>query len=129
MHKHMYDFSMTSYDTVEQAAEAAVNRIYSAGIMVWDNQVVPGGNNVMAGSAAKAFNAATLDTLKQSPAPYVPDFAAVIALRQQFEDVGNGYGRDGRALLQQIYDKVQQLKTAGWQPQGEPHRRTGPRPV
>ena len=123
MHKGAYDFQQKSSETLPEKAERAVKTVYLAGLMFRCGQLSPGGNNVMAASAAKAVNAAELATLRQSGDARQALLADVLEARQQYDALD--YRTDGKAgglLLQKIYDTVQELKKTGFQTGGEPHR-------
>ena len=124
-----YGFSIKNYPTLEAAADDAVKRIYTAGIMFHDGAIIPGGNNVMAGNAARAFAPDDLTQLKSSGSPRLQAFAEIIELRQKFETIASGYSDEARAILADIYARAGTLNQGGWNPGTEPHRIRGPRPV
>jgi len=120
MHKGAYDFQKKSS---EKLAEKAVKTVYTAGLMFRSNQLSPGGNNVMADSAAKAFDATELAALRQSGDAAQALMADVLETRQQYAALDyRTEGKAGAVLLQKIYDTVQDLKKAGYNPGGEPFR-------
>lgn len=121
-----YDFSLNDYDTLDIAADEAASRIYSAGLMFRNDQIGPGGNNVMADAAASAFNRTALQTLLHNPRPRPRLCGVIIALRQEYMAAADG--AVGNCALQDIYQTARDLKTTGWQPVAEPLRLNHPAP-
>lgn len=119
MHKGVYSFEVDRNQPLSSEAERAVNRIYGAGLMFRNGAIGPGGNNVMADSAARAFTAADLVNLNMAGGRDAK-FAEVISLRQSYADQSND------VKLTAIFDAVQALKADGWQPESEPVRIAGP---
>jgi hypothetical protein len=126
MHKGIYSFDKDGYSTLSEAVMAAADRIYTAGIMFRNDQIGPGGNNVMADSAANAFKYWHLVDAYKEHDEVVSKGADIIILRQAFQ---SAQGDDKNRKLQQIFDKVQELKALGWEPTREPVRLNGPAPV
>jgi hypothetical protein len=133
----MYGFSIDRAKPLETEAERAAGRIYGAGLTIADGAIIPGGNNVMADAAAKAFTAEEIDRLHAGAARAVL-CADIIMLRQAFAEISarqearvspEWEGAAQKQLLEKIYDAAQRLKAHGWQPESEPHRMRGPRPV
>jgi hypothetical protein len=123
MHKGAYDFQNKASETLAEKAERAVKTVYTAGLMFRCGQLSPGGNNVMAASAANAVNAAELAALRQSGDQRQSLLADVLETRQQYDALDyRTEGKAGAVLLQKIYDTVQELKKTGYNPGGEPHR-------
>ena len=122
--KSMYGFSVDSYPSLERAAQEAVRRIYSAGLMFRNGELGPGGNNVLADFAALAFSKEQLRNLKNNNLSNNQVLAEIIALRQEYAE--NDQRTD---LLHKIYQNVQSLKSSGWSPGAEPVKLNGFTPV
>lgn len=122
MHRGAYAFNINRAQELAVEAGRAVDRIYGAGLMFRQGKLGPGGNNVMANSAAEAFSAGDLLQLKAAGDPRLTLYAEIIALRQQYA-AGNDYDyKEQGQLLTQIYEKAQLLKVKGWKPESEPPR-------
>jgi hypothetical protein len=129
MAKSMYGFNKDNYESLEAAAEAAVNRIYTPGMMIHNGRVIPGGNNVMADFAAEAFNENDLATL-EAGSHKSQQFAEIIRLRQEIMRQDNYYTETSLALFRHTYGRIQLLKEQdNWKPREEIHSMHGPRPV
>lgn len=125
MNRAVFGFVIDRNRPLVQEAERAVERIYTAGIMIRDGRIGPGGNNVMADNAANAFSAADLKALKAG-SDRAQGFAAVIALRQAYA------AAPAQNLLEAIVTTANALKEGQWRPEAEPvrlqHGRPMPRP-
>ncbi|WP_435640425.1 hypothetical protein [Micavibrio aeruginosavorus] len=119
----MYGFKKASYKDLHAAAAEASQRIYSAGISIWNGKICPGGNNVMANAAAEAFDDADLHTLDRSASPLDQTLSQMIRLRQDFMRASSD------DILVEIYSLAQTAKALGWKTLSEPYSRNGPRPV
>jgi hypothetical protein len=120
--RQRYGFSIEKYGSLEQAAENAAGRIYSAGISYSNGQIAPGHNNVMADFAAAAFAKEQIETLLNSGDQKKIAFAEVIRLRQEYIKT------EKLETLGKICERVTELKKFGFRPD-EPPRLSGPRPV
>lgn len=138
----MYGFKKSD-DKNKLASDAfeAVSRIYGAGTMVWNGVIMPGGNNVMADSAANAFNQDDLVALAKGT-PQESLASEIITLRQSFAALSKKMdggtqtveeraesNREQGLLLDKIYARAQALEKAGWVPSMKPTVRNGYRPV
>ena len=119
----MYGFDKTRYKTLHLAAAEAARRIYAAGIAIWNDQIGPGGNNVMANHAAHAFDDTDLAVMDHCTDPLAQTWSQMIRLRQDFAR------HSSNDTLVEIYGLAQTAKALGWTPSSEPYRRNGPRPV
>lgn len=123
MNRDAFKFRKIESETLEQKAARAVDTIYLAGLSFRGGHLSSGGNCVMAGYAAKAFDAAELTALRQSGDARQALMADVLETYSAYDDLD--YRTEGKAcavLLQKTYDLVQDLKKAGFQTSGEPHR-------
>jgi hypothetical protein len=134
----MYDFNLNRNKPLAEEAERAADTIYSAGIMFVNGKIGPGGNNVMADSAATAFTEQDIDTLFDSGNDREALCAGIILMRRVFAEASKKQDAGSREyweravqgeILEGIYETAQALKAAGWRPKSEPHRISGPRPV
>ncbi len=115
--KHYYDFSISGFKTLEEAAEEAVKRIVFGGLMFRNGQLGPGGNNVLADNAANAFSDAEIHKLKQTGDMQNVLFADIIILRKAFAAEKESDSALSCSALNQIYDKYCKLvEKAGWAP-------------
>lgn len=122
MHRGAYDFVLKRDKSLAEEAERAVDRIYTAGLMFRNGRVGPGGNNVMAASAAKAFTDKDLVELHRCGEPRPALCAEIIAMRKHFDSLAADNSGKGQEILEKIYEKAQDLKAKGWTPSSEPHR-------
>lgn len=127
MNRDAYNFTLNRKEDLAAEAERAVDTIYGAGLMFRQGQLSPGGNNVMADSAASAFSGSDLQALRAGD-KRAALCADIIEMRQSYSASASAAGKAGPqgrlqgVFLQAIYDSAQELKDAGWKPRSEPVR-------
>lgn len=123
MARSMYGFSIKPEENIVDAAERAVNCIYSAGLAFWDGALGSGSNSALAYYAAEAFEG-KLDELKGAGTEKAAFFADIIQTQQDYLALDDqSYSNpDACQKLQDIYDAVNdpQQNTIGWVPSAQP---------
>ena len=109
-------------DVFDLVNSDAATVIWAAGTMTRDGQVGPGGNNVMAASAADAFTSTELKELRSSSDRLAQGFANIISLRQRFNRLDDqSWGNEkAEGFARRIDTQALALETLGWKPSDRP---------